>query len=34
MPLVKAHGFRSVVGHSIAGTAGSGELAKALAKLK
>jgi hypothetical protein len=30
MSPVKAHGFRSVVGHYIAGTAGAEELAKAL----
>ena len=30
MPPVKAHGFRSVVGHYIAGTAGADELSKAL----
>ncbi len=30
MPPVKAHGFRSVVGHYIAGTAGADELGKAL----
>jgi hypothetical protein len=33
MPPVKAHGFRSVVGHYIAGTAGADELAKALDEL-
>jgi len=33
MSPVKAHGFRSVVGHYIAGTAGADELAKALAEL-
>ena len=30
MPPLKAHGFRSVVGHYIAGTAGADELSKAL----
>jgi hypothetical protein len=30
MPPVKAHAFRSVVGHYIAGTAGADELAKVL----
>ena len=30
MPPMKAHGFRSVVGHYIAGTAGADELGKAL----
>ena len=30
MPPVKAHSFRSVVGHYIAGTAGTDELSKAL----
>jgi len=30
MPPVKAHGFRSVVGHNIAGTVGADELAKVL----
>lgn len=34
MSPVKAHGFRSVVGHYIAGTAGADELAKALEDLK
>ncbi len=33
MPPVKAHGFRSVVGHYIAGTAGADELSKALDNL-
>lgn len=33
MPPVKAHSFRSVVGHYIAGTAGAGELSKALDEL-
>ena len=33
MSPVKAHGFRSVVGHYIAGTAGADELAKALDEL-
>ncbi len=33
MPPVKAHAFRSVVGHYIAGTAGDEELEKALAEL-
>jgi len=33
MPPVKAHGFGSVVGHYIAGTAGADELAKALDEL-
>ena len=33
MPPVKAHSFRSVVGHYIAGTAGSDELIKALDEL-
>jgi hypothetical protein len=33
MPPVKAHGFRSVVGHYIAGTAGAEELAKAIDEL-
>jgi hypothetical protein len=33
MPPVKAHSFRSVVGHYIAGTAGADELAKALDEL-
>jgi hypothetical protein len=33
MPPAKAHSFRSVVGHYIAGTAGADELAKALDKL-
>jgi len=30
MPPVKAHSFRSVVGHYIAGTTGADELSKAL----
>jgi hypothetical protein len=34
MPAVKAHAFRSVVGHYIAGTAGADELLKALEDLK
>jgi hypothetical protein len=34
MPPVKAHSFRSVVGHYIAGTIGSGELNKALKDLE
>ena len=34
MPPVKAHGFRSVVGHYIAGTAGAEELSNALKNLK
>jgi hypothetical protein len=34
MPAVKAHAFRSVVGHYIAGTAGTDELLKALEDLK
>ena len=33
MPPVKAHGFRSAVGHYIAGTAGADELSKALDNL-
>ncbi len=33
MPPMKAHGFRSMVGHYIAGTAGAAELAKALDEL-
>ena len=33
MPPVKAQGFRSVVGHYIAGTAGADELGKALDEL-
>ena len=33
MPPVKAHGFRSVVGHYIAGTAGADELSKVLNNL-
>jgi hypothetical protein len=33
MPPAKAHGFRSVVGHYIAGTAGADELAKVLDEL-
>jgi hypothetical protein len=33
MPPVKAHAFRSVVGHYIAGTAGDRELNQALAEL-
>ena len=33
MPPVKAHGFRSVVGHYIAGTAGADELRQALEDL-
>ena len=33
MPPAKAHGFRSVVGHYIAGTAGADELSKALDNL-
>jgi hypothetical protein len=33
LPPVKAHAFRSVVGHYIAGTAGGEELDKALADL-
>ena len=33
MPPVKAQSFRSVVGHYIAGTAGTNELSKALDKL-
>ncbi len=33
MSPVKAHAFRSVVGHYIAGTAGAGELTKALDQL-
>jgi hypothetical protein len=31
---VKAHGFRSVVGHYIAGTAGEEELSKALDEIE
>jgi hypothetical protein len=34
MPPVKAHSLRSVVGHYIAGTAGSDELSRALEDLK
>jgi hypothetical protein len=34
MPPVKAHGFRSVVGHYIAGTAGADEMTKALDDLE
>lgn len=34
MPPAKAHNLRSVVGHYIAGTAGSDELARALEELK
>ena len=34
MPPVKAHGFRSVVGHYIAGTAGTEELSKALDEIE
>jgi hypothetical protein len=34
MSPVKAHGFRSVVGHYIAGTAGAEELSKALDELE
>ena len=33
MPPLKAHGFRSVVGHYIAGTAAADELAKVLDEL-
>jgi len=33
MPPLKAHSFRSVVGHYIAGTAGTDELSKALENL-
>ena len=33
MSPAKAHGFRSVVGHYIAGTAGAEELAKVLDEL-
>lgn len=33
LPPVKAHTFRSVVGHYIAGTAGADELGKALDEL-
>lgn len=34
LPADKAHGFRSVAGHYIAGTIGAGELTAALADLK
>ena len=34
MPAVKAHAFRSVVGHYIAGTVGTDELLKVLENLK
>jgi hypothetical protein len=33
MPPVKAHSFRSVVGHYIAGTVGADEISKALDEL-
>ena len=33
MPPVKSHGFRSVVGHYIAGTAGADEVSKVLDNL-
>jgi hypothetical protein len=34
MSRVKAHGFRSVVGHYIAGTAGAEQLSKALDEIE